>query len=100
MKRAFAIFASACLVLGIGCGDYDIRLGKTYEEMRYQKRLNDYLADASTKGALQQEKIYVRPPKGLTGPTQAFSLTAGEPGKFDIASSFIDDTTKASRHRV
>jgi hypothetical protein len=98
MRRAFAILAGACLVLGIGCGDYEVRLQKTYEEMKYQKRLKDNLADAPTKGLLQQDAIYVRPPKGLQGPTQTFNLTVVDPGKYDIENSFIDQEKKASLH--
>jgi hypothetical protein len=100
MRRAFAILASVCLLLGIGCGDYEIRLQKTYEEMKYQKRLRDNLADAPTKGQLEKDAIYVRPPKGLQGPTQAFSLTVVDPGKYDIENSFIDQEKKASLHLV
>jgi hypothetical protein len=100
MKQAFAILASACLALGMGCADYDIRLGKTYEEMKYKKRLNDNLEEAVSKGKLLEDLIYVRPPKGLKGPTQTFTLTAVEPGKFEIENSFIDDTSKASLHVV
>ncbi|MFI5461096.1 MAG: hypothetical protein ACHRXM_37285 [Isosphaerales bacterium] len=98
MRRAVAILVGACLVLGIGCGDYEVRLQKTYEEMKYQKRLKDNLADAPTKGLLQQDAIYVRPPKGLVGPTQTFSLTVVDPGKYDIENSFIDQEKKASLH--
>ncbi len=100
MKRAFATLAVASFVLGMGCADYDIRLGKTYEEMKYQKRLNDNLEEAPSKGLLAQDLIYVRPPKGLKGPAQTFSLAAVEPGKFEIENSFIDDTSKASLHLV
>ena len=81
MRRACVILASACLVLFVGCRDYDIRLEKTLEEMKYQQKLEKNLEKAPTKGALQTELIYVRPPKGLTGPTQTFSLVAVEPGK-------------------
>jgi len=98
MRRAFAILAGACLVLGLGCSDYELRLQETYKEMKYQKRLKDNLADAPTKGLLQQDAIYVRPPKGLQGPTQTFNLTVVDPGKYDIENSFIDQEKKASLH--
>jgi hypothetical protein len=42
--------------------------------------------------------IYVRPPKGLSGPTQTFGLTVVEPGKFDLENSFIDQSKQASLH--
>jgi hypothetical protein len=100
MKRGYAILAGACLVLAVGCGDYELRLQQTREEMKYQKRLRDNLADAPTKGVLQADSIYVRPPKGLQGPTQAFGLTEVEPGKYDIENSFIDEAKKASLHLV
>ena len=100
MKRAFATLAGACLVLGIGCADYDIRLDRTFKEMQYQKRLNSNLEEAPSKGLLAQDLIYVRPPKGLKGPTQTFTLTAVEPGKFEIENSFIDEASKASFHLV
>ena len=73
MKRAVAIVASAGLILAIGCSDYDYRLGKTLEDMRYQKRLDDNLMPAATKGKLEELAIYVRPPKTLKGPTQTFA---------------------------
>jgi hypothetical protein len=98
MKLALAIVASACVVIVVGCKDYDLRLEETLEELRYQKRLSDNLGTAPTKGLLQQELIYIRPPKGYTGPTQTFGLTVVEPGKFDIENSFIDQAKQSSLH--
>jgi hypothetical protein len=66
--------------------------------MKYQKKLDDNLAAAPTKGLLQQELIYIRPPKGFTGPTKAFSLATIEPGKFDLENSFIEEAKQASLH--
>jgi hypothetical protein len=100
MKRAFATLASGALVLALGCADYETRLETTYGEMKWQKRLDDNLEEAPTKGLLQADLIYVRPPKGLKGPTQTFSLAAVDAGKFDIENSFIDETSKASFHLV
>jgi hypothetical protein len=97
MRRACLILASACLLLIVGCRDYDFRLGKTLDEMKYQQRLEKNLEKAPLKGTLQAESIYVRPPKGLAGPTKAFTLTVVEPGKFDLENSFIDEG-KASLH--
>jgi len=97
MRRALTILASACLVLEVGCRDYEFRLQNTYDEMKYQKRLKDNLADPA-KGLLEQDAIYVRPPKGLKGPTQTFGLTVVEPGKYDIENSFIDQEKQASLH--
>ena len=98
MRRGWTIIASACLLLFLGCRDYDLRLGQTLEEMKYQQRLEKNLEKAPTKGKLQQELVYVRPPKGLSGPTKTFNLTAVEPGKFDIENSFIDESKQASLH--
>ena len=91
MRRACLILASACRLLIVGCRDYDLRLGKTLDEMKYQQRLEKNLEKAPLKGTLQAESIYVRPPKGLAGPTKAFTLTVVEPGKFDLENSFIDE---------
>ncbi len=98
MKRAFAILASLCFILVIGCSAYDSRLEQTLEELRYRKRLNDNLTDAPTKGKLQELAIFVRPPKALKGPTQTFGMTVVEPGKFDLEQSFIDQDKQESMH--
>ena len=101
MKRVLAVLASASFVLVIGCSDYDIRLEKTLEEKKYEKRLNTNLEAAPTKGpSFKADDIFIRPPLGLTGPTRAFSLTAVEPGKFDIENSFIDEKKGTSLHVV
>ena len=98
MKRAFGILAGLCLVLVIGCSAYDSRLQQTLEELRYRKRLNDNLIEAPTKGKLQELAIYVRPPRNLKGPTQTFTMTVVEPGKFDLENSFIDQDKQESMH--
>jgi hypothetical protein len=100
MRRGCTILASACLLLVLGCRDYDFRLGQTLEEMRYQQRLEKNLEKAPTKGRLQQDLIYVRPPKGMSGPTKAFTLAVLETGKFDVSDSFIDESKQASLHVV
>ncbi len=90
MKRA-AVVLGVTLVLILGCGtqSYEARLEKTIDNMKYQKRLDDNLGAAATKGKLEELQIYVRPPKNMTGPTQTFQLTVIEPGKYDVESSFI-----------
>jgi hypothetical protein len=98
MKRALAVGIGACLLFSVGCRDYDVRLEETLQEMKYQRRLSDNLAEAPTKGLLQTELIYLRPPKGFTGPTKAFSLATIEPGKFDLENSFIEEAKQASLH--
>ncbi len=92
MKRVAAVVLGVSLVLILGCGtqSYETRLDKTLDNMRYQKRLDDNLGAAATKGKLQELQIYVRPPKDMTGPTQTFQLTVVEPGKYDVESSFIE----------
>ena len=76
------------------------RVRMTLDEMRYTKRLNTSLEEAPTKTSLQGDEIYIRPPLGLKGPTQAFGLTGTDPGKFDIENSFIDATKGTSLHVV
>lgn len=98
MKRAFAMLAGVGLILGMGCGNYDLRLSKTLEEMRYRKRLDDNLIPVPTKGRLEQLAIFVRPPLDLQGPTQTFGMTVLEPGRFDVENSFIDQDKQESLH--
>jgi hypothetical protein len=100
MKRVLSVLASASFVLAVGCKDYDIRLEKTLEEMKYEKRLSENLAVAPAKGKLKGDQIFIRPPLGLEGPTDAFTLTAAESGKFDIEHSFIDQKKGTSLHVV
>jgi hypothetical protein len=92
MKRAAAVVLGVSLVLILGCGtqSYETRLETTLDNMKYQKRLDDNLGDAATKGKLEELQIYVRPPKNMTGPTHTFQLTVIEPGKYDVESSFIE----------
>src|ERR1035441_1020791 len=97
MKRLIAVLASASFVLATGCKDYDIRLDKTLEEKRHEKTLNTNLEDAPTKGMLQADDIFIRPPKGLTI-GKAFNLAVVEPGKFDIENSFNDEKNGTSLH--
>lgn len=73
---------------------------KTLEEKKYEKRLNTNLEVAPTKGKLQGDEIFIRPPLGLEGPTAAFSLTAVESGRFDVENSFIDQKKGTSLHVV
>jgi len=92
MKRFWATLTSLGLFLAIGCSskNYDLRLEKTLENLKYQKKLNEALIPAVATGKLKELGIYLRPPKNLQGPTQAFQLTVVEPGKFDLENSFIE----------
>jgi hypothetical protein len=99
MKRALASLAGLGLVLVIGCvQEYDFRMGKTIENKRYQKRLNDNLEGAPAKTNLQTGNIFVRPPKGLQGPHKTFGLAVLEAGKFDLEDTFADPQKQASLH--
>jgi len=99
MQRAFAIVASACLILAMGCSNtYDKRLEQTLEDMRYRKRQDDNLMPAATKAKLEELQVFVRPPKNLTGPTKTFTLTVVEPGRFDLENSFIDEAKTEGLH--
>jgi hypothetical protein len=91
MKRAWAMLGGLTLLLAVGCtANYDYRMEQTLDHMAYEKRLNDNLTPAEEKGKLQELLIYVRPPKDLAGPTQAFQMGVVEPGRFDVESSFIE----------
>src|SRR5947209_8503699 len=92
MRRILAVFASSVLLLAAGCGVgvYEKRLSKTLEDMKYRKRLDDNLMPAVTKSKLEQNLIYLRPPKTLQGPAKDFMLTVLEPGKFDVTESFYE----------
>ncbi|MGP0068798.1 MAG: hypothetical protein ACLQGP_35010 [Isosphaeraceae bacterium] len=98
MNRILGLLASASLLLVIGCShDYDVRLGKTIENLRYQKQLDDNLeTPPDTKSSLATSNIYIRSPLGLKGPTKEIGLAPVEAGKFDVATSFIGDS--ASLH--
>jgi len=92
MKRFWAMLASLGLFLAIGCStkNYDYRLERTLENMKYQKKLNENLNGPVATGKLKELDIFLRPPKKLEGPTQAFQLTVVEPGRFDVENSFIE----------
>ena len=97
MKRVLGILAGASVALAIGCAEsYDLRLGETIERMKYGQALDKNTEGPPTKSNLVNAKIYIRPPKGLkVAETFAFVI---EPGKFDIADSFIDQEKQASLH--
>src|ERR1700733_5315978 len=91
MRRVLAFLATtaATLLLANGCAkSYDIRMNRTLEKMRYEKRLNDNLMPAP-KGKLEAFLIFVRPPKSLAQ-SKEFLLTTLEPGRFDVSESFLE----------
>ncbi len=100
MRRVFVLLATTAMLIGGGCGVkiYEKRLEDTLNDMRYQKRLNDLLLAPVTKGALEKLSIYVRPPKGLTGPTKETQLVV-EPGKFEDVETFYE-TDKQNLHII
>jgi hypothetical protein len=100
MKRVLAVLVSAFFVVVIGCKDYDSRLDVTLEERKYEKRLDEALSVAPTKGKLKGDQVFIRPPLGLEGPADAFTLTAADSGKFDIMDSFLDQKKGTSLHVV
>jgi hypothetical protein len=92
MRRVLALAAVTAVVLSAGCGGkrYEERMNLTLEQMRYRKRLDDNLNPA-VKGKVEQNLIFLRPPKGLSAePAKAFMLAELEPGKFDVAESFLE----------
>ncbi len=91
MKRARAMLIGLGTLLAVGCGmhNYDYRIEQTLERMKYDKRLDANLSPPVT-GKMQELGIYVRPPVGLSGPTQAFQFAAVEPGLFSLENSFMD----------
>lgn len=99
MRRVLTVLASAAtaVVLVGGCGgkSYDIRLNRTLERMKYEKRLNENLMPAPEE-KFKLLSIYVRPPKSLEK-SKEFLLTALEPGRFDLSESF-QEKDKQSMH--
>ena len=82
----------------LGCRTTIVGSAKTLEEMKYQVRLEKTWRRPRPKSILEKELIYVRPPKGLSGPTKTFTLAVVEPGRFDLENSFIDESKAASLH--
>lgn len=99
MKRVLGILVGASLSLVIGCAQqYDLRLEKTIENKKYQQRLDNNLEPAPQASNLKTANVYVRPPLGLKGPAKTFALVVVEPGKFDVADSFIGADGQAGLH--
>jgi len=94
MWRIIAIVTTTALVLGGGCGSksYEYRLEKTYEAMKYRKRLDDNLMPPPAKGAAPFEElsIFLRPPKNMEQAKEFQMTTSLQPGQFDLESSFFE----------
>jgi hypothetical protein len=99
MKRVLGILAGAVVALVVvGCADpYDVRVRTTVENRKYQMTLDKNLEKAPEGSNLKPADIYVRPPLGLKGPVD-LGINVPEPGKFDIADSFIDPKKQAGLH--
>jgi hypothetical protein len=98
MKRVLGILVGASLVLAIGCAQpYDLRLKGTLESMKYRRDLEKNTEEPPSKTNLVNHKIFIRAPKGLKGPTDAFAFNI-EQGKFDDAYTFLDAEKQASLH--
>jgi hypothetical protein len=99
MKRVLGILVGASLVLSIGCAQpYDLRLDGTLKNMKYRQNLEKNTEEPpSSKTNLVNHKIFIRAPKGLKGPTDAFAFNI-EQGKFDDTYTFLDPAKQASLH--
>src|SRR5512135_237416 len=97
MRRVFGTIATASLLVFLGCSrTYDYRIERTVDSLKYEKRLNDNLMPAATKGRFHELLIYLRPPKNLKA-SQEFHLPSPEPGRFDLEQSF-QESAKQSLH--
>jgi len=99
MRRIWAMMVSSVLLVAFGCSQsYQIRLDKTLEDMKYNKRLDENLQPALADGKLKELGIFVRPPLPLT-PSKEFTLGEVPAGQFDETKTFFDGQ-KAFLHVV
>jgi hypothetical protein len=91
MRRVLAILTSSAILISLGCGSrsYQKRLDNTIKQIQYRKKLDDNLMPFVAKGKLEQNLIYIRPPKQLEKMPD-FTLMVLEPGKFDVAETFVE----------
>ncbi len=90
MRRIAAMVVSSILLVVCGCStSYQIRLDKTLEEMKYEKRLNDNLEPPPAEGKLKELAIFVRPPKPLAA-SKEFLLGEVPAGQFDETKTFFE----------
>ena len=90
MRRLLMATVTSALLLSLGCVQrYQKRMDSTIEEMKYERELDKNLEQAPPEGPLKSLDIFVRPPKGMT-PSKEFTLTAVEPGLFDVERTFYE----------
>ena len=88
MRRLLMATVTSALILSLGCVQrYQKRMDSTIEEMKYERELDKNLEAAPAEGPLKSLDIFIRPPKGLV-PAKEFTLTAVEPGLFDVDRTF------------
>ena len=100
MKRVLMVLVGAGLAISmsIGCAQsYDLRIEETLKNMKYKRDLEKNTEAPPKASNLASEEIYIRAPKGLQGPAKTFAFVV-EPGRFDIADTFIDQNKGASLH--
>lgn len=98
MKRVLGILIIPGLAFAIGCAQsYDLRVEEAIKTLRYKRDLEKNTEDAPKGSNLKNANIWIRPPKGLKGPTQT-PVYPTDPGKFDINDSFIDTGKQVSLH--
>lgn len=90
MRRLLMATVSGALLLSLGCvARYEKRMTETINEMKYERELDKNLETAPAEGPLKALDIYIRPPKGLV-PAKEFTLTAVQPGLFDVERTFYE----------
>jgi hypothetical protein len=90
MRRLLTAMVSGALLLSLGCVQrYEKRMTETIIEMKYERELDKNLEAAPAEGPLKSLDIFIRPPKGLV-PAKEFTLTAVEPGLFDVERTFYE----------
>ncbi len=93
MRRVWLMIASASLITAIGCGkeNYDKRMEKSLEKMKYDQRIKkNLMPEPKDDKKFTDLAIYVRPPKEEVA-AKTGELPVGE-GQFDLDASFYDNT--------
>src|SRR6188768_3548637 len=91
MKRVLAIVLSGGLTVLVGCSaSYSERLEKTLKDMKFLKRLDEFLSPQAGDN-FEKMAIFLRPPKPLA-PASQFQLSSN-PTQYDLEASLIDAKT-------